>query len=218
MLAMEEPNGLLAIGGDLSPQRLIKAYRQGIFPWYNEGQPILWWSPNPRAVLFPGQLKVSRSLSKTLKKDRFVITVDHAFQDVIRACAGPRRDSMGTWITGELEAAYLRLHTLGVAHSVETWVHGELAGGLYGVALGRVFFGESMFHHHRDASKVALVHLVRQLQRWDYRLIDCQVSSGHLASLGAAEIDRAEFLDLLARWSTMTQSPEAWGGIPEPPF
>lgn len=200
-LALREPNGLLAVGGDLSPQRLLRAYRQGIFPWYNAGQPILWWSPDPRLVLFPADLKISRSLRKALRRGAFRITLDTAFQAVIVACAEPRTDGQGTWITREIAAAYARLHELGHAHSVEVWQEGRLVGGLYGVALGKVFFGESMFTRVSDASKVGFVHLVRQLERWGYGLIDCQVYTGHLASLGATLISRAAFnawLDRLA--------------------
>lgn len=192
-LALTEPDGLLAIGGDLSVPRLLEAYRQGIFPWYGQGQPILWWSPDPRLVLFPGALRVSRSLRKTLRKGRFAVTMDADFPAVISACAGPRDGEEGTWITRAMQAAYIRLHESGHAHSVECRLDGELAGGLYGVAIGRVFFGESMFARTSDASKVAFVWLVRQLQRWDFRLIDCQVHTGHLASLGACDISRQEF-------------------------
>lgn len=212
-LAMEEPNGLLAVGGDLSAERLIKAYRRGLFPWYSDGQPILWWSPNPRAVLFPERLNVSRSLKKVLRKGRYTVTYDTAFNEVVCACAGPRRGGPGTWITREMRHAYERLHGLGVAHSVECWRDKTLAGGLYGVALGRVFFGESMFYHQRDASKFAFVHLVHQLQRWGYALIDCQVSSDHLASLGAVDIERTAFLDLLGRWGGEPAAARAWRGF-----
>ena len=174
-LALREPDGLLAVGGGLEPERLLNAYRHGIFPWYSEGQPILWWSPDPRTLLFPWQLKVSRSLAKTLRQQRFQISLDTDFAGVIRGCAEPRRDEPGTWITAEIRQAYERLHQLGLAHSVETWRDGRLVGGLYGVALGRAFFGESMFSRVSDASKVAFVHLVRQLAAWDFALIDCQV-------------------------------------------
>lgn len=195
--ALEEPNGLLAIGGCLEPDWLLEAYRRGIFPWYSPGQPILWWSPDPRMVLEPTALKLSRSLRKSLRKDLFTVTLDEAFAAVMRGCAEPRADAQGTWITSDMERAYLRLHELGHAHSVEAWQDGELVGGLYGVALGRVFFGESMFTRRTDASKVAFVHLVRQLQAWGFVLIDCQVYTGHLASLGAAPIPRTRFSALL---------------------
>lgn len=191
---LASPEGLLAIGGDLRAERLLEAYRHGIFPWYSEGQPILWWSPDPRMVLFPDRLKVARSLRKTLRAGRFRVALDTRFRDVMHACAAPRPGQHGTWITAEMVDAYCRLHELGLAHSVETYLGEELVGGLYGVALGRLFFGESMFARATDASKVAFVHLVRQLTRWGFTLIDCQVSTAHLASLGAEEIRRQEFL------------------------
>lgn len=191
--ALREPNGLLAAGADLSPQRLLDAYCRGIFPWFNEGDPILWWTPDPRMVLFPAELKVTRSLRKTLRARRYEIRTDSAFCAVMQDCAQTRVDQDGTWITDEIVAAYVRLHELGRAHSVETWINGELAGGLYGVALGRMFYGESMFSRKTDASKIAFVHLVRQLQRWGYGMIDCQMKTAHLASLGAREIPRNEF-------------------------
>lgn len=189
------PEGLLAVGGDLSVPRLLAAYRSGIFPWYGAGQPILWWSPDPRTVLLPEQLRVSRSLRKTLRRGDFQVTFDRAFDGVLAGCAEPRANKPrgGTWITPEMHAAYRRLHDAGCAHSIEAWVDNRLAGGLYGVAIGRAFFGESMFTRETDASKVAFVHLVHQLLRWKYRLVDCQIYSGHLASLGAVEIPRAEF-------------------------
>lgn len=208
--ALTEPNGLLAVGGDLSPQRLIMAYRQGIFPWYNEDQPILWWSPNPRAVLFPPNIKISRSLRKTINKKIYTVTFDQCFGDVISACAAPRDAHGGTWITSEIHQAYCLLHELGYAHSVETWHRGALVGGLYGIAIGRVFFGESMFSRMTDASKVALVALARQLHAWEYALIDCQVSSDHLASLGAAEIPRQRFIQLLNEWCNVKGQVAPW--------
>ena len=195
--ALEEPNGLLAAGGDLSVERLTKAYQNGIFPWYEEGQPILWWSPNPRSVIFPEQLRVSRSLRKTLRKNRFQVTLDQDFEQVIRACSGPRIDSQGTWITPEMINAYVELHRQGLAHSVETWLDGKLVGGLYGISLGRVFFGESMFSWESDASKVAFAHLCRQLHDWQFGLIDCQVPNEHIKSLGSVEIPLTEFKKLL---------------------
>src|SRR5471030_317313 len=191
--ALKAPNGLLAAGGDLSPQRLLAAYRQGIFPWYSEGEPILWWSPDPRMVLFPAELKVSRSLAKTLRKRDYEIRYDHDFDAVMRGCAAARNDQPGTWITEEMRAAYNALHRLGYAHSVETWIDGELAGGLYGVAIGRMFYGESMFTRVRDASKIAMVHLVRRLDRQGCGMIDCQMHTRHLASLGARAIQRSKF-------------------------
>jgi leucyl/phenylalanyl-tRNA--protein transferase len=191
--ALLRPNGLLAVGGDLSPSRLIEAYRHGIFPWFNEGEPILWWSPDPRMVLFPQELKISRSLRKTLKRGNYEIRADSAFKQVMEACAAPRGEHTGTWIHAEMIAAYGRLHEIGMAHSMETWIEGELVGGLYGVGQGKMFFGESMFSRVSDASKIAFVHLVAQLQRWGFEMIDCQMKTEHLASLGAREISRNEF-------------------------
>jgi leucyl/phenylalanyl-tRNA--protein transferase len=191
--AQKEPNGLLAVGGDLSPRRLLDAYRRGIFPWYSEGDPILWWSPDPRMVLYPAELRVTRSLAKTLRNRSHEIRFDTAFAEVMRGCAAPRPGQGGTWIGPEMRAAYRKLHDLGHAHSAETWIDGELAGGLYGVAIGNAFFGESMFSRARDASKLALVGLVRRLAADGYGLIDCQMHTTHLESLGAREIPRAEF-------------------------
>ena len=198
-LALREPDGLLAVGGDLSPERIVAAYRQGIFPWYSAGQPILWWSPDPRAVLFPEQLRISRSLAKTLRRESYTVTADREFQRVMEQCAAPRKGESGTWITPEMQSSYLQLHELGVAHSVECWRGEELAGGLYGLAIGRVFFGESMFTRQRDASKVAFVHLVERLRGWGYGLIDCQVVTAHLTSLGAVAIPRSRFVAMVAR-------------------
>ncbi len=192
-LALIEPNGLLALGGDLSCKRLIQAYSKGIFPWFNEDEPILWWSPDPRMVLFPAELKISRSLRKALQKHDYEISVDRSFDKVIAACAMPRRNQAGTWINAGMIKAYRELHRMGHAHSVETWMDGNLAGGLYGVALGRVFFGESMFSRTTNASKIAFVHLVKQLTRWRFGIIDCQMKTAHLASLGAREIPRTQF-------------------------
>jgi leucyl/phenylalanyl-tRNA--protein transferase len=181
------------VGGDLSPTRLVNAYRHGIFPWYSDDQPILWWSPAPRCVLYPHAVHISRRLRRHYNQGRFSLTADQAFARVITACAGPRRDHDGTWITDEMLAAYIRLHELGVAHSVEVWIDDELAGGIYGLALGQVFFGESMFSKHQDASKIALVALCRQLQQWNFSLLDCQISNPHLLSMGARDISRVEF-------------------------
>ncbi len=197
-LALCEPDGLLAVGGDLSPERLTEAYRNGIFPWYNESEPILWWSPDPRMVLFPERLHVARSLRKLLHKGRYTITFDRDFASVIEQCAALREG--GTWITRDMRQAYCRLHQLGLAHSVECWRDRKLVGGLYGVALGRVFFGESMFSLETNASKVALVRLVERLREYGYRMMDCQVHSGHLQSLGAQDIPRVEFLRMLKQW------------------
>jgi leucyl/phenylalanyl-tRNA---protein transferase len=196
--SLAEPDGLLAVGGDLSPGRILLAYELGIFPWYSEEMPILWWSPDPRLVLFPDEFKVSRSLKRVLKKGVFEVTIDRAFRKVIVGCAEVRRTrGEGTWITGAMVEAYTRLHEMGYAHSVESWFEGELAGGLYGIGLGRAFFGESMFARRTDASKVALAHLVALVKERGFELIDCQQSTEHLKSFGAREIPRAEFLRLL---------------------
>ena len=194
-LALREPNGLLCAGGDLTPQRLVQAYINGIFPWYSPGEPILWWSPDPRMVLFPGEFRISRSLRKTLRQGGYRVCLDSGFKTVIQACARKRRPGQaGTWITPEIQAAYLRLHELGYAHSVETWVDGKLAGGLYGIAIGKMFYGESMFTHVTDASKIAIAHLARFLEQQGFGLIDCQMNTSHLASLGAREIPRDDFI------------------------
>jgi leucyl/phenylalanyl-tRNA--protein transferase len=208
--AFVEPNGLLAAGGDLAPERILNAYRSGIFPWYSEGQPILWWSPDPRMVLYVDELKVSRSLRRAVEKQDFEIRVDTAFEAVIEACAAPRSRHGGTWITPAMVAAYVRLHRLGHAHSVEAWRGETLAGGLYGVSIGRMFFGESMFARETDASKVALVHLVAMLKRWDMPLIDCQQDTAHLARLGARPISRAMFADVVGRLVHSKTSTGAW--------
>lgn len=193
------PEGLLAVGGDLRPERLLEAYRHGIFPWYNEDDPILWWSPDPRAVLFPGKLHVPRSLMKRLRSNVFTVTFDTCFRHVMEQCAGPRPQypEGGTWITDDMLAAYTRLHELGHAHSVESWQDGRLVGGVYGVALGGAFFAESMFTRVDDASKIALVTLIRQLQAWNFRLMDCQQSSPHVMRFGAEEIPRSDFINQL---------------------
>jgi leucyl/phenylalanyl-tRNA--protein transferase len=220
--ALHEPNGLLAIGGDLTPARLLDAYRHGIFPWFNAEDPILWWSPDPRMVLFPREFRISRSLRKTLARRQYVVRMDCAFEQVMRACAAPRRGQPGTWIHEDMIAAYTALHRMGYAHSVEVWMPGintasplqgegeekrqgtndadgagaavTLAGGLYGMAIGRMFYGESMFSRRTDASKIALAHLSAQLARWNFGMIDCQMNTPHLASLGAREIPRTEFI------------------------
>jgi len=197
--ALTEPDGLLCAGGDLSEARLLEAYRRGVFPWYAQGQPILWWSPDPRAVLFPNEFKVSRSLGKALRNRGFETTFDRAFGEVIRHCADSRLRPEGTWITPQMIAAYQRLHAGGYAHSVETWLDGRLVGGLYGVALGRVFFGESMFSRERDASKVAFKQLVDTSLALGVELIDCQVANPHLSSLGARDLPRQEFVARIAR-------------------
>lgn len=208
--ALTEPNGLLAAGGDLTPERLLAAYKQGIFPWYQDGQPILWWSPDPRAVLWPSALKISRSLRRSLAKRAFEFRVDTEFEGVVAGCAEPRRYGGGTWITGEMAAAYRRLHRLGWAHSFETWAEGRLVGGLYGVGVGRAFFGESMFTRVTDASKVALVHAVDFLKARGTEVIDCQVASAHTQSLGAVDIPRAEFLPLIAKLCAESAPPQTW--------
>lgn len=209
-LALRDPNGLLAASGDLAPERLLDAYRQGIFPWFSEGEPVLWWSPDPRMVLFPVEFKISRSLRKTLNKGHYEIRMDTAFREVMVACAAPRKGQPGTWITPRIVAGYSALHEMGHAHSVETWMDGKLVGGLYGVALGRMFFGESMFTRVTDASKIALAHLMDFLRAHHFGLIDCQMNTAHLASFGAREIPRTEFSrrlqelvnypDILGRW------------------
>jgi len=195
--ALRDPPGLLAAGGDLAPTRLLAAYEHGVFPWYSAQQPILWWSPNPRMVLFPDEFKCARSLAKTIRNGPYTTRLDQAFGATIRACAGPRASGPDTWLNGDMIASYEQLHALGFGHSIETYRENELVGGLYGLQLGRVFFGESMFSRARDASKVALARLVSECQRRNIRLIDCQVASSHLASLGARELPRAEFIALL---------------------
>ncbi|KAF0205122.1 MAG: leucyl/phenylalanyl-tRNA--protein [Gallionellaceae bacterium] len=193
-LALDQPNGLLAAGGDLSPERILEAYRHGIFPWFNDDDPILWWSPDPRMVLFPAEFKISNSLRKTLRNGDYEVRTDTAFEQVMRACAAPREGQAGTWIQEKMIAAYCELHRRGYAHSVETWMNGELVGGLYGMALGTMFYGESMFSRRTDASKIAIAHLARQLERHSFGMIDCQMNTPHLASLGAREIPRDEFI------------------------
>lgn len=201
--ALRDPDGLLAIGGDLSPERILDAYRRGIFPWYSRGQPILWWSPNPRCVLEPNAIRISRSLAKTLRRRAFRVTFNTGFARVLRACAEPRRGQTDTWITPEMAQAYRTLHAQGYAVSVETWHEQRLVGGLYGIAMGRIFFGESMFSRESDASKVALVHLARHLQDSKFRLIDCQVYSRHLQSLGAVPMARGLFINILTHYCSL---------------
>jgi leucyl/phenylalanyl-tRNA--protein transferase len=208
--ALRRPSGLLAAGGDLSPERLLAAYRQGIFPWYCEGEPILWWSPDPRMVLFPDELRVTRSLAKRLRNAGFEVTADRAFEQVIEHCSEPRPGQPGTWITAQMKQAYTRLHRLGYAHSIETWQQGELVGGLYGIALGRMFFGESMFSRASDASKVALVRLVQHLESLRFGMIDCQMRTALLASLGARAIPRTEFARRLEDLVHYPDSPGPW--------
>jgi leucyl/phenylalanyl-tRNA--protein transferase len=208
--ALAEPNGLLAAGADLSLPRLLEAYRSGIFPWFANDQPILWWSPDPRTVLFPAEMKVSRSLARTMRNTRFEVRADTAFDEVIEGCRRPRRGESGTWISAEMAAAYGALHRAGFAHSVEAWLEGDLVGGLYGVALGRAFFGESMFTRVSNASKVALVALARQLEQWGFGVIDCQMNTAHLASFGAREIPRAEFTRRLRELVHYAPVPVPW--------
>ncbi len=209
--ALADPNGLLAAGADLSPSRLLAAYRRGIFPWFAPGEPILWWSPDPRMVLLPERLKISRSLAKTLRNADYEVKLDTAFARVIAACAAtPRPGQSGTWIVPAMQAAYLRLHRMGIAHSVETWQDGKLVGGLYGIAIGRAFFGESMFSHRSDASKIALAHLCAHLARREFGIIDCQMETAHLASLGARPIPRDDFLARVAALVDIGDPPVRW--------
>ena len=208
--ALEDPDGLLAVGGDLSLARLRYAYRHGIFPWYEQGQPILWWCPNPRTVLFPEQVHVSRRLARTIRQRRFHLTADRAFNDVMLACAQPRAYSDATWITTGMRQAYAALHREGIAHSIEAWRQDQLVGGLHGIALGKVFFGESMFSRERDASKVALAATARLLADMGFELIDCQVFSEHLARMGAVQIQRADFIDRLAELCDGPESATDW--------
>lgn len=197
--ALDEPDGLLAAGGGLTSERLLDAYSHGIFPWFNEGDPILWWSPDPRIVLAPRSLHVSHSLKKRLKKGGFTVRIDSAFAEVLDACAAPRAGDAGTWLTAEMKAAYLALHHHGAAHSIEVWMDGAMAGGIYGVSLGRMFFGESMFSSRTDGSKVAMVALAAQLDRWGFPWIDCQLETDHLLSLGATAMPRKTFVSEVAR-------------------
>ena len=212
--ALKDPDGLLAIGGDLSPERLLQAYRRGIFPWYSQGQPLLWWSHDPRWVLDPEQVKISRSLKKNLKKNKFTVTFNRAFEKVIQECAAPRKDLSGTWITREMQISYLKLFKQGFAHSVECWYQNKLVGGLYGVIIGKIFFGESMFSRMSDASKISLVHLSSILARWEFPLIDCQVHSSHLESLGAIPIPRNTFASLLNKYCNI-KNRNSWPEITE---
>ena len=218
-LSLDEPDGLLAIGGDLSIQRLTSAYQKGIFPWYSEGQPILWWSPDPRMVLKPDEIKVSRSLAKTIRRKKFKVTLDQNFKDVISNCSKPRlekgTEQSETWILDEMIEAYVNLHEAGYAHSIECWQDNKLVGGLYGVAIGNVFFGESMFSRVSDASKIAFVFLSRQLERWGFQLIDCQVYTSHLESLGAYMISRKKFISLLKNYAVDNTVNIKWQSDPD---
>lgn len=208
--ALAEPNGLLAAGGELTPAWLLAAYRRGIFPWFSGDEPILWWSPDPRLVLVPGEIRIHRSLRKVLRQQRFEIRIDTAFSEVMTQCAAPRAQDAGTWITPRMQIAYGRMHELGYAHSVECWQHDKLVGGLYGMALGRAFFGESMFSRQTDASKVALAHLARILEQLGFAVIDCQMTTPHLLSMGAREVGRSAFARGLEQWTRHGQAPGKW--------
>ncbi len=208
--ALVEPNGLVAVGGGLSVPRLLEAYRKGIFPWFDEGDPVLWWSPDPRMVVFTDAVHVSRSLARRLRRQPLAITADTAFADVVAACAAPRDAEGRTWITPEMRQAYLALHGHGAAHSVEVWAEGVLVGGIYGVSIGRAFFGESMFSRITDGSKIAIVQLARQLARWQVPFIDCQVRSAHLASLGGVDLPRRDFLRRVADLVDRPALPRPW--------
>lgn len=208
--ALAEPNGLLAQGGDLEPERLLFAYRHGIFPWYSEGEPILWWSPDPRAVLFPSAFKIQRSFKKSLRKVPFQVSLNLDFKGVIEGCSGPRQGQTGTWLTQQMLLAYQRLHHLGHAHSIETWLDGRLVGGLYGIKIGQIFFGESMFSHIANASKVALAYLVALLLEWQFELIDCQQDTPHLRRLGAIDMPRKQFIEILGRATKPNLRPQDW--------
>ena len=209
-LAMTDPNGLLAVGGDLSTERLLQAYRSGIFPWYSDGQPMMWWSPDPRAVLFLPALKISRSLKKSIRNSQYELRLNSDFDGVLKNCATPRRDGLGTWITDEMARAYNRLHREAHAHSIEVWQEGQLVGGMYGIAIGKIFFGESMFSRIRDASKIALAALVKHLDPHQFAFIDCQVESAHLNSLGAQVIPRPQFIRYLDLYCANNESSNAW--------
>jgi leucyl/phenylalanyl-tRNA---protein transferase len=208
--ALKEPNGLLCAGGDLSPARLLEAYRRGIFPWYCGAEPVLWWSPDPRMVLYCEELKIARSLGKSARNKGYEVRIDTAFQSVLAGCAAPRAGEAGTWLDEPMRAAYSRLHRAGYAHSFETWRDGELVGGLYGVALGRMFYGESMFSRATDASKVALVALVAELRARSFPMIDCQMRTPLLASLGAREIARRRFLQAVSSLVNYLEPPGKW--------
>lgn len=212
--ALSEPDGLLAAGGDLSPDRLLLAYRQGIFPWSDDNEPLLWWSPDPRCVFLPGDLTVTRRLRREVRQSTAEIRINTAFADVIRACAGPRRSEQGTWITAEMDAAYRQLHTMGWAHSIEVWQDDELCGGLYGLAIGKAFFGESMFSACPNMSKLAMLFLAHRMSAGDIAVLDCQVVSAHLLSLGARTQPRAEFRELLDRVCDPVDPVTKWPDLP----
>ena len=206
-----DDSGLLAVGGDLSIERLKLAYSKGIFPWYEKGMPILWWSPDPRMVLFPDKMIISHGLKQSIKKQQFTITIDKAFERVIKNCAKtPRKGENGTWITNEMRNAYIRLHKAGYAHSAEAWLDDKLVGGLYGVAIGKAYFGESMFHHVTNASKVAFYHLVEKLSSWDFKIVDAQVYTNHLESLGGEMIPRSQYIQILEKALLVEDGPGSW--------
>ena len=212
--ALKDPDGLVAVGGCLSPERLINAYKHGIFPWFNPGDPILWWSPDPRLCLLPNQFKPSKSLQRLARKNNFTVRIDQSFNAVIKACARPRKTQAETWISPEMINAYQTLHTIGVAHSIEVYLNNTLVGGLYGLGIGQVFFGESMFHTESNASKLAFYFLIGKLREWNYQLIDCQVKSEHIINWGAKEIPRDRFITLVNQYSTRFTAVEAWRKIP----
>lgn len=214
--ALKQPDGLLCFGGDLHSERLLCAYKRGIFPWYSSGQPVMWWSPSPRCVIYPYEFKINRSLRKTCRNKDFWLSMDQEFDDVIQCCATPRHDAPDTWITPEMKAAYRKLHRLGHAHSVEIWHNQNLVGGLYGLSIGQIFFGESMFSIYSNASKVAMACLVHRLLRYNYLLIDCQVSSPHLFTLGAREIQRDVFIRNLDQYCSMANPIDIWQTVPVP--
>lgn len=208
--ALSHPDGLLCFGGDLSPERLLAAYRRGIFPWFSRNQPVMWWSPDPRCVLFPDQFKASRSLKKVIRNGGYEVTIDQAFNMVIESCAAPRQGDPATWITGTMKSAYKQLHALGNAHSVEIWRKQRLVGGLYGISMGKAFFGESMFSREDNTSKLALFHLSRRLHAYGFKVIDCQISSSHLYTLGAQDISRRDFTHMLDEVCDMENPAEVW--------
>ena len=212
--ALKDPDGLVAVGGCLSPERLINAYKHGIFPWFNPGDPILWWSPDPRLCLLPNQFKPSKSLQRLALKNNFTVGIDQSFNAVIKACAMPRKTQAETWISPEIINAYQTLHNIGVAHSIEVYLNNTMVGGLYGLGIGQVFFGESMFHTESNASKLAFYFLIGKLREWNYQLIDCQVKSEHLINWGAKELPRDRFITLVNQYSTRYTAVEAWRKIP----
>ena len=214
--ALSQPDGLLCFGGDLSTDRILNAYQRGIFPWYSEGQPIMWWSPSPRCVIYPDEVIIRRSLKKSMRNMNYHFSIDTAFPDVIKACSAPRDEDGGTWITHEITSAFTRLHQLGHAHSAEVWKDGKLVGGLYGIAIGQIFFGEYMFSVARDTSKIALACMTKFLSRHQFKLIDAQVTSGHLLTLGAKEIHRNDFISMLDKYCLVENDIDLWQTDPMP--